>query len=317
MSATLALVGGRGYTGAEMLGLVAAHPGLELVLASSASQAGDPLRSVCPAWPRAEDRFQALDPAELEHCRADAWVLAVPNGAAAKWAKAIGDLDPAAVILDLSADHRFDPAWAYGLPEACRERIAGTRRIANPGCYATGALLGLLPLQGRLAAPPVVYGISGYSGAGRTPGPRNDPQRLRDNLMPYTLAGHVHELEISHHLGSEVRFMPHVAAFFRGISLTIAVELAAPAQADELLARYQDHYMGERLLRVQAAIPEIRDVRGGPEIHLGGFTVDARDARRVTLVAVLDNLGKGAASQALQNLNLALGLPEYEGIVDD
>jgi N-acetyl-gamma-glutamyl-phosphate reductase common form len=315
MSVRIAIVGGRGYTGAELLKLIARHPGMELAFASSGSQAGQPLQSVCPEWPDADGLFVALDRAQLQSCRADAWVLAVPNAAAAPWAQSIRAAHPDAVILDLSADHRFDPGWVYGLPERYRDLLAGARDIANPGCYATGAQLGLLPLLGQLRGIPAIFGVSGYSGAGRAPNPRNDPARLADNLMPYNLAGHVHEAEISDQLALQVRFMPHVAAFFRGISLTIAAETNEPQSVDGLLRCYSRFYAGEALIRVSGEVPEVREVRGGPACHVGGFTVDDRDPRRVTLVAVLDNLSKGAASQAVQNLNLALGLPETEGLM--
>ncbi len=245
---------------------------------------------------------------------ADAWLLAVPNGVAESWAEAIGAAHPDAVILDLSADHRFRSDWTYGLPERNRDALRGARRIANPGCYATGAQLALLPLAERLADVPDIFGVSGYSGAGKKPSPNNDPERLRDNLVPYKLAGHVHELEVSHQLAHAVRFMPHVAAFFRGISLTVSLQLVEPASPEWLLERYRAFYAGEPRVRVRDDIPQVRDVQGGPDCHLGGFTVDPRDPRRVTLVAVLDNLLKGAASQALQNLNLALGLDESLGL---
>lgn len=309
----LALVGGRGYTGGELLGLLAKHPALELALASSGSQAGAPLRTACPGWP-GEDTFVALAPTDVADQDADAWVLAVPNGVAAGWAEAIAAAHPDAVILDLSADHRFDDSWTYGLPERNRDRLRVAKRIANPGCYATGAQLALGPLADRLAGAPSVFGVSGYSGAGKKPSPNNDPERLRDNLVPYRLAGHVHEREVSHQLGRDVRFMPHVAAFFRGISLTVSLELDEPTTPEALRDRFEAAYADEPRVTVTDAMPEVRAVQGTPDCHLGGFTVDARDPRRVVLVAVLDNLLKGAASQALQNLNLALGLDESTGL---
>jgi N-acetyl-gamma-glutamyl-phosphate reductase len=161
-----------------------------------------------------------------------------------------------------------------------------------------------------------VFGVSGYSGAGKTPSPRNDPEALRDNLMPYALAGHVHEREVSHQLGVDVRFMPHVASFFRGISLTIAFELDGPTAAGELIETYRGAYGDEPGIEVIADIPQVRAVRGTPEVQIGGFTVDERNPARGVLVVVLDNLLKGAASQALQNLNLALGLHENSGLRD-
>ncbi|MGB0513936.1 MAG: Asd/ArgC dimerization domain-containing protein, partial [Wenzhouxiangellaceae bacterium] len=151
-------------------------------------------------------------------------------------------------------------------------------------------------------------------GAGRTPSPRNDPERLRDNLMPYALAGHVHEREIGSRLGRPVRFHPHVASFFRGISLTITVDLSEPAAADALLDEYRERFADEPLVTIGAEIPEIRTLDPRTGVAVGGFTVDTRDTHRVSFVVVLDNLLKGAASQALQNINLALGLDERTGI---
>ena len=129
------------------------------------------------------------------------------------------------MILDLGADYRFDPEWTYGLPERFRDQIRHIAVIANPGCYATGSQLGLLPLKDRLASPPVIFGVSGFSGAGKTPSPRNDPDMLRDNLVPYALSGMYMNRKSAPQLGREVSFLPHVAAFFRGISLTISFEL--------------------------------------------------------------------------------------------
>lgn len=315
MSARIGIVGGRGYTGAELLRLIAGHPGLELAFASSGSEAGQPIRSACPEWPDADSTFIRLDLEAVHTRQADAWVLAVPNGVAAEWASAIHASHPDAVVLDLSADHRFRGDWVYGLPERFRNRIAGARSIANPGCYATGAQLALLPLLDRLDGTPCIFGVSGYSGAGKTPSPRNDPARLADNLIPYSLSGHVHEREIGAQLGREVRFMPHVASFFRGISLTVAVTLDAKTDHEALLTRYRDYYGAESLVRVSVETPEVRNVQGGPLCEIGGFTVDDRDRRRVTIVSVLDNLSKGAATQAVQNLNLALGLPETQGLI--
>jgi N-acetyl-gamma-glutamyl-phosphate reductase len=310
----LALVGGRGYTGAELLRLLIGHPELELVLASSGSRAGHSLREACPEWPVRDQRFEALEIGEVASVDVDAWVLAVPNGAASAWAAAISGSHPESVIVDLSADHRFSTRWVYGLPERYRDEIAGARHIANPGCYATGMQLGLLPLAGRLDGPPVAFGVSGYSGAGRTPSPRNDPERLADNLQPYALTGHVHEREVSHQLDHPVRFLPHVAQFFRGIGLTIAATLEEPVTHDELNALYEAFYEGEPRVGVVEVTPEVSQVRGTPDARVGGFVVDERDPRCVNLVVALDNLGKGAASQALQNLNLALGLHEHLGL---
>ena len=308
------LVGGRGYTGSELLRLVAGHPRIELGIASSRSETGQTISSACSGWPEDGRTFTRLEPDEVAVYPADAWVLALPNGVAAQWVEAINGAFPNSVILDLSADYRFDPQWCYGLPERYRDEIRESRLIANPGCYATGAQLGLLPIFEDLRSDPLVFGISGYSGAGKTPSPRNDPEVLKDNLIPYALSGHVHEKEISHQLHTAVRFMPHVAAFFRGISLTIAFELDHPVSAGELVSIFQQAYTAEKRIRVGAEIPQVGAVQNTADVHIGGFDIDARNPAQGSLVVVLDNLLKGAASQAMQNLNLALGLDENAGI---
>jgi len=212
----LALIGGRGYTGTELLRLLVDHPEIELALASSGSQAGQLIVEQVPDWPDSKQAYTELAPASVGQVDASVWVLALPNGASSPWVDAIGDHHPEAVIVDLGADWRFDSEWVYGLTEWNREALAGATRIANPGCYATGGQFGLLPLRDFLVRPPVIFGVSGFSGAGKTPSPRNDPERLKDNLIPYALTGHVHEQEISARLGRPVRFHPHVAPFFRG-----------------------------------------------------------------------------------------------------
>jgi N-acetyl-gamma-glutamyl-phosphate reductase len=163
----------------------------------------------------------------------------------------------------------------------------------------------------RMAEIPRVFGISGYSGAGARPNPRNDPELLRDNVLPYELVGHVHEREMAAGLGQRVRFMPHVASFFRGICLTIDCELSEPVAPSELLAQYRHRYADEPLVRVQAEIPRVSDAVGKHHATVGGF---ASDGTRTVVVATIDNLLKGAATQALQNLNLALGFDELAGI---
>lgn len=310
----VALIGGRGYTGSSFLPLLARHPGLELALASSSSQGGQSLREIDPDWPDADARLVALTPDGVADVDARVWVLALPNGASGPWVEAIAAAYPQAVIVDLGADYRFDPDWVYGLSEWNRAALAGARRIANPGCYATGTQFALLPIRDFLTRPPIVFGVSGYSGAGKTPSPRNDPERLAANLIPYSLTGHLHEREVSVHLGRPVRFHPHVAPFFRGISLTLSVNLSVELDAGQLLDLFQTAYREAPLVEISAEIPEIRDVAGRPGLKIGGFALDPRQPYRLTFVAVLDNLLKGAVSQAMQNINLALGQDELTGL---
>jgi N-acetyl-gamma-glutamyl-phosphate reductase common form len=217
------------------------------------------------------------------------------------------------VIIDISADHRFDDTWVYGLPELQREKIAGARRIANPGCYATALQLAIAPFVDDLGGTPTVFGVSGYSGAGTTPSPRNDPENLRDNLIPYRLTGHNHEREGTRYLGQTVRFMPNVHPTFRGLLVTAHMPLAQPTTRDSAHAKLERAYDREPLVSVQDDIPTLRDGSDLLGVLIGGTTV-SDDGVGLTVVAVEDNLLKGAAVQAVQNLNLALGLPEMAGI---
>lgn len=301
---TVGLIGARGHVGAELVRLLAAHPQLRLTRAASRQDVGKPLRVDAIEGPVLGD----MSPDTVAAWPVDVVVLALPNGLAADYVAALPDT---VRVVDLSADHRFDPDWAYGLPELHRPTLANARRIANPGCYATGIQLGVAPALPLLAGPPQVFGVSGHSGAGTTPSPRNDPARLKDNLMAYALTGHVHEREATRHLGRQIRFVPHVAEFFRGISLTISLPLSREVSIADLHACYSEAYADEPLVHVTEAAPEVRTSAGRHDVTIGGFSVEDTHA---VLVVTLDNLRKGAATQALQNINLSLGLPELLGI---
>lgn len=310
---TVALIGARGHTGAQVIRLLSVHPALELTAASSRELTGQRVAEVVEGAP-GDLAFSNITPEDLRQQSYDVVVLALPNGASAPFVAAIEGTAPRTVIVDLSADHRFDDAWAYGLPEHFRSALRGAMRIANPGCYATGVQLAVRPLLDLLDGPVTAFGVSGYSGAGTTPSPRNDPELLRDNLVPYSLAGHSHEHEASRHLRHAVHFMPHVAPFFRGITLTITMPLRESHTSEQLAARYRAAYEREPLVRYQEQIPLVRDIAGAHECIIGGLTTDERTGRRAVIVATLDNLLKGAATQALQNINLACGFHELAGI---
>jgi N-acetyl-gamma-glutamyl-phosphate reductase len=243
----------------------------------------------------------------------DAVILALPNGKAGGIVAALEAQAPDTLIVDLSADYRFDESWYYGLPELTRASYAGQRRISNPGCYATAMQLSIAPLLSRLAGPPQCFGVSGYSGAGTTPSDKNDTAKLRDNLMPYALADHMHEREVSRHLGVPVEFMPHVAPHFRGITMTVNVWLDTAMKVEEIAALYRTRYAGEPLIRILDEAPWVSRIAGRHGVEIGGFTV-APGGKRVVVVSTLDNLLKGAATQAMQNLNLAFGFDEYTSI---
>lgn len=308
---TIGLVGARGYVGAELIRLLATHPGFELGFVSSRELDGQRVANRIAAFDGAL-RYRNIPHDALGSEPVDAYVLALPNGKAADCVAAIEAGNPCAVVIDLSADYRFDERWHYGLPELARDRGAGQRRISNPGCYATAMQLAIAPMRDLLQGTAQCFGVSGYSGAGTTPSDRNDPDRLRDNLMPYALAGHLHEREVTRHL-APVEFMPHVASHFRGLTVTANLHLAAPATLDDVRARYRDRYAREPLVEVIDDAPWVSRIAGANGAQVGGFTL-SEDGRRLVVVCTLDNLLKGAATQALQNLNLAFGFDEFEGI---
>jgi N-acetyl-gamma-glutamyl-phosphate reductase len=296
------VIGARGYAGRELVRLLGSHPGLELGLATSSAEHG---REVRPGL-----LFEDPTRVNLEAAKLDAVVLALPNGESAGWVQRIA---PACPIVDLSADHRFDDAWIYGQPERHRGAIRGAHRVANPGCYATAMQLAIAPFLSLIEGPVHAFGVSGFSGAGSTPSPKNDPEVLRDNLFPYALVDHVHEREVTRQLAHPVRLLPHVAPFFRGLSVTISFFLRALHDRAALQERLRSRFEDEPLVRVTDEAPLVRDIVLHHEVRIGGLEVSS-DRTRVALVATIDNLLGGAATQALRNLNLMLGHDERAGI---
>ncbi|OAA60420.1 NAGK-NAGSA, bifunctional [Niveomyces insectorum RCEF 264] len=322
-AARVALIGARGYTGQALIALLSAHPSMDLRHVSSRELAGQPLEG----YAKRAMTYENLSPEDLHDMEArrevDCWVMALPNGVCKPYVDAIESARSSSasssdhsVIIDLSADYRFDSTWTYGLPELVpRATLQQARRIANPGCYATAAQIGIAPLLAHLGGPPVVFGVSGYSGAGTKPSPKNDVALLANNLIPYSLTDHVHEREISRQLlgGGPVAFTPHVAAWFQGIHHTIHLPLRAAMTSRDVRQLYQDRYAGEKLVKVVGEAPLVKAISGKHGIEIGGFAVHS-SGRHAVVCVTIDNLLKGAATQCLQNMNLALGYNEYEGI---
>ncbi|KAF2859152.1 bifunctional acetylglutamate kinase/N-acetyl-gamma-glutamyl-phosphate reductase [Piedraia hortae CBS 480.64] len=313
----VALIGARGYTGQALIDLLAAHPYMDLCHVSSRELKGKHLSS----YGKKKIMYESLTPDDVHGMASakevDCWVMALPNGVCHPYVDAIDESGhDEAVVVDLSADYRFNDKWTYGLPELTpRSKIASSKRISNPGCYATAAQLGIAPLLKFLSptAHPTVFGVSGYSGAGTKPSPKNDVELLRDNLIPYSLTDHIHEREISHHLGTPVAFIPHVADWFSGIHHTISIPLSQKMTSRDIRQLYQDRYHGEDLVKVTGESPLVKDIKDRNGVEIGGFAVHS-GGNRVVVNVTIDNLRKGAATQCLQNMNLALGHAEFDGI---
>jgi len=300
----VALVGARGYVGFELIKLIDKHPKTQLIAAYSREYDGKCVAEIVKDYPDKELRYCADELEDLADKDLDVIFLALPNGIAAKnhqlWLKISKNI----VIIDLSSDFRFDDKWTYGQPETRQKEIVGKKLIANPGCYATASQLGLLPIVDLLDGTPSIFGVSGYSGAGSKPSDKNNPKLLKDNLMPYKLVDHIHENEVSYVLDHSVYLMPHVAEFFRGINLTASIKLKEEKTENEIFKIYQDYYKEFELIKVTQKIPEVSQVQNTHNVIIGGFTIKDK---HLVVCACIDNLLKGAATQGIQNMNLAFG----------
>ncbi|KAF8841421.1 bifunctional acetylglutamate kinase/N-acetyl-gamma-glutamyl-phosphate reductase [Paxillus ammoniavirescens] len=350
----VALIGARGYTGQALTSLLNTHPYLSLTHVSSRVLEGYPLEGYTKA-PISHTNLSVKDVERMEkEGEVDAWVMALPNGVCKPFVDAVergskGKQGEGSVVVDLSADYRFEQGWTYGLPELYgRPLIRASKRISNPGCYATSTQLLIAPLLPYLSPPawPTVFGVSGYSGAGTITQPAAEssdgrpatlpkvtPASLGGGVRPYSLTDHIHEREAGWHLSRllsgpssapasgepstpamQLAFIPTVAPFFSGILSTLSFPLStSKLGASDIASLYAAYYTGERLVRVQKAVPALDDVQGQHGWVVGGVQVHS-GRERVVVVGGLDNLLKGAATQCLQNLNLALGYDEYAGI---
>ena len=336
MGMTAAVLGASGYAGGELLRLVDAHPGLELGPVAAGGNAGRLLGELHPQLPTLADRrLVGADDASITD--AEVVFLALPHGESARFA---ADLRDDQVVIDLGADFRLADAadwqsfyagdhagtWPYGLPElpGGRERLRGTRRIANPGCYPTAVALALAPLLAAGLVEPadiVVVAASGTSGAGRTPKPHLLATEVMSDLSPYKVGGtHQHIPEMRQSLtaaaGHDVSlsFTPVLAPMPRGILATCTARLAGEDDDAALQAALVDAYADEPFVTVlpTGQWPHTAATFGSNSCHLQ-VAVDGT-AGRAVVVAAIDNLGKGAAGQAVQNANIALGLPEPTGL---
>ncbi|MCX7552591.1 N-acetyl-gamma-glutamyl-phosphate reductase [Marinicella sp. S1101] len=304
-----AIFGARGYVGVELIQILDTHPLVELVAVYSRAHEGQKVSDQVAGFSDETLTYEVGDFAQLPQLALDVLFLALPDGLAkqhdALWQSMAADT----VIIDLSADYRFDTAWTYGQPETHASDLSSARLIANPGCYATGMQLGLRPLLPYLADAsvdvPTAFGVSGYSGAGTSPSDKNDPARLADNLLAYKPTGHTHEKEVAHVLQHNLRFMPHVASHFRGIHLTLSGKLNIKLSATELQHLFEQYYQQLPLIQVQTVPAEIQQVANHHHLLIGGFAVSETEPEHFVLNVALDNLLKGAATQATQNMNLA------------
>ena len=335
------ILGGTGYTGVELLRLLATHPEVRLQVITSRAEVGRAVAELFPSLRRHVDlTFAEPDPAALERC--DVVFCAAPNGVAMGYARSL--LAAGVKLIDLAADFRLkDPAlwqrWyetphqcpellgeaVYGLPELNREQIRNARLVANPGCYPTAVQLGLAPLlESDLVHLDhlVADAKSGVSGAGRGAKIANLFAEVADTLKAYAVPGHRHSPEICQGLEAMcgrpvgLTFVPHLTPMIRGIHATLYARLTRTRADLDLQALYESRYAHEPFVDVLPAgsHPETRSVRGDNTCRLAVHRPGGGEI--VVVLSVIDNLVKGAAGQAVQNMNLMFGLEETLGLGD-
>ncbi|MBK7661764.1 MAG: N-acetyl-gamma-glutamyl-phosphate reductase [Betaproteobacteria bacterium] len=333
---SVGIVGGTGYTGVELLRLLSAHPDVRLAAITSRGEAGTPVARLFPSL-RGRVELDFTDPADTDLTACDCVFFATPNGVAMGQAAAL--VEAGVKVVDLSADFRLKDiaeweSWykmkhaapaivaeaVYGLPEINRDRVRAARLVANPGCYATAVQLALLPLAETDFVDCdnlVADAKSGVSGAGRKAEVDILYSEASDNFKAYALGGHRHHPEIVQSLAQAsgkrpgLTFVPHLVPMIRGILATIYAPVRRETDFQQL---FEKRYAGEPFVDVLPAgtQPETRWVRGTNNCRLAVHR--PRGSGMLVVVAVEDNLVKGAAGQAVQNMNLLFGLPETRGL---
>lgn len=329
----MAVVGATGYAGAELVRILHAHPAVEIVCATSEKDAGKPLGEVHRYLAPTGLELTAADVDVIVRRRADFAFVALPHGASTPVVR--GLVDRGVRVIDVGADFRFsDPAAyertygphgapallaeaVYGLTEHARPGVASARLVANPGCYPTGALMGLLPLADLFEGTVFVDSKSGTSGAGRSAATHQLFAEVTENLRPYSVWKHRHQPEIQEKLSlaggrARVLFTPQLLPIARGL---LSACYFLTSAADEVGRRLEVAYRDEPFVRVlpRGVWPEPRNVRGTNLVEIGWQVDD--DAASAVVMTAIDNLGKGAAGQAVQNFNCMMGLDERTGLV--
>ena len=338
----IGIAGASGYGGAEALRWLTSHPHFEVCGVTSRTNAGKPVSAVHPHLAGFYDDLEFLaGPQELLNCEPDAVVMALPHGYAAAYANAMHAIFPELRIVDLSGDHRLDDAglyrasynadhphpeqlasgeWKYGLVEANREALEDAKLVANPGCFATGAVLGALPLarRGLIVGAVKHVAITGSSGGGIEPKPgTHHPERVED-VKAYKILTHQHIPEVLLGLSrvgldraTPWWMVPQSGPFARGIFTTLFIDLPDGTTEKQVQAAFAEEYANAPFVRVREGTPRISHVRG---TNFCDVAVTVGEGLAVVLTAI-DNLGKGMASQAVQNLNLMFGFPETTGLL--
>ena len=314
------IIGASGYTGYELIKILVNHNKIELVVLNSKSYNGKKVKELYPDF-KGDLKYTNYSIEEINDI-CDLVFLAVPHTTAMEFVPKLK-----CKVVDLSADYRFKDFnkyeevykvkhtdkktnAAYGLPELFKEEIKKADVVANPGCYATGMTLSAYPIQKE--ASYIVYDCkSGWSGAGKESIFAKDSSVIKDNVIAYKLTKHRHKYEVEQFIKTNISFTPHVIDTFQGMMITAHILLKNKKDVKEIKKLYKDFYKNNPFVEVVNDIPDIHAVQGTNKVLIGGFEVDENN--QLVIVAVLDNLIKGASGQAIQNMNTMLNFNETEG----
>jgi N-acetyl-gamma-glutamyl-phosphate reductase len=318
------IIGATGYTGYELVKILVNHKEADLVAVNSESAPGKKVKEIYPDFDK-ELVYTGYSIDEINKIKPDVVFLALPHTAAMEWVPKLK-----CKIIDLSADYRFKKAGeyekayglmhkdkktkaVYGLPEIFKEKIKKAKLIANPGCYATGMILSLLPIDKKKMAKHIVFDCkSGWSGAGKNSAYAKDSSITKDNIIAYNIVKHRHKYEVQQFIKTKISFTPHVIDTFQGMMITSHILLKKKEDAEQVKKMYKDFYKGSAFVEVVDKIPDLHAVQKTNKLMIGGFETDENN--QMVIVAVLDNLIKGASGQAVQNMNIMFGFPETEGL---
>ena len=304
----IAMIGGRGFVGQEIISILNDHPIFMLSKVFSKTAGGE----VVEGYKKTSNlKYCLLDKSNLQLENVDIAIMALANDESESYINIIKKDYPNIIFIDLSSDHRLHKTWNYRVPELTTKKA--TKFISNPGCYASAIQFSLAPIKNLISGRVSSIGISGYSGAGASPNDKNNPVNLKNNIIPYSLTNHLHEQEVSKHCYEEISFSPHVGNFFRGILITSHIQLKTSQTNQEILETFVDFYKNSKLIEVLDDIPMINKVANTHKVLIGGISID-NSGVNLTVCCALDNLLKGAATQVIQNLNSACSLDELTGI---
>lgn len=325
----IGIIGANGYTGFELMRLLAAHPSARVEFAASRSLAGQKIRDTYPTLAGAYGDMAYADVSLADAAKCDAVFACLPHGESAKICGAL--IDGGTKVIDLSADFRYDDVGlyektykvehprkdlaaeaVYGLPEYNRDKIAKARLIGNPGCYVTASVLAIKPLvdAGVIRSDSVIIDAkSGVSGAGRKADVAYNANEVESNFKAYGVTTHRHTTEIEEKSGAVVTFTPHLLPLKRGILATIYCDLLG---SEEDVKRAYARYADEKFVHLLPGLPEIKTAAGSNCCYIG-YKIEEK-TKRLIVVSCIDNLIKGASGQAIQNMNLMFGLPEETGL---